>query len=275
LERVQIFLLKGGVETQIFELSQIDFNQPLADATWHVDLPADVSYGGEPQVLPDNARYAAMSAEEAARAFFEACGREDWTEVGKFLSPVTEQLKAYMGGLQIVSLGQTFTSKAYGGKFVPYEIKLQSKPCYVRVANTNAAKRFVVTGFYDQQLKETQDFKWSGEPEVLPNNEAYAKLTPAEVVQAYFNAQDKFAWVEMRKFTSQYDVDTTRGQVEAAQKQGVDVHKAMPVIQVGEAVASAEPGAYFVKCTMTGVKKHNLALRKDNPAGRWQVDGGF
>jgi hypothetical protein len=26
---------------------------------------------------------------------------------------------------------------------------------------------------------------------------------------------------------------------------------------------------------MTSTKKWNLAVRKDNPAGRWQVDGGL
>jgi len=30
-----------------------------------------------------------------------------------------------------------------------------------------------------------------------------------------------------------------------------------------------------VRCQVTGVKKFNLAVRKDNPAGRWQVDGGI
>ena len=69
-------------------------------------MPADVSWYQAPQMLPDNEKYASMTAEEAARAFFEACGKEDWSEVGKFMSPVTEQLKEDLGGLEIVSLGK-------------------------------------------------------------------------------------------------------------------------------------------------------------------------
>lgn len=275
LENVQIFQVKSGAETQILELNQIDYNQPIAGSVWQVQLPADVSYYQEPQKLPDNDRYASMTPGQAARTFFEACSREDWTEAGKFMSPLTDQLKGSLGGLEIVSLGQPFTSQTYGGQFVPYEIKLRGQTFYVRVANTNAAKRFVLTGTYDAQFKLQQDLKLSGEPEILPNNDTYARLSPKEVVQAYFDAQAKLDWVEMRKFTSQYDIDETKRQVEAARKSGMDVQKLMPVFQVGETVSSPEQSACFVKCVMSGVKKHNLALRNDNPAGRWQVDGGI
>jgi hypothetical protein len=275
LEGVQIYLVKAGTEVRIFELSQIDYNHTFGTNLWQVDLPADVNWYQEPQKLPDNDRYASMTPEQAARAFFEACSREDWAEVGKFISPVSDQIKEYVGGLQIVSLGTPFSSQAYPGRFVPYEIKLRGQTLNVRVANTNAAKRFVLTGMYDGKLGLQQDLKLTAEPELLPDNDTYARLSPKEVVQAYFDAQAKFDWAEMRKFTSQYDVEETKRQVEAARKAGMDVQKLMPVFEVGEAIWSPEQSAYFVKCRMLGVKKQNLALRKDNPAGRWQVDGGF
>ena len=72
-----------------------------------------MSWFKEPQALPDNEKYASMTAEQAARAFFEACGKGDWDEVAKFVSPLTEQMKAYLGGLEIVSLGKAFTSEPY------------------------------------------------------------------------------------------------------------------------------------------------------------------
>ena len=53
-----------------------------------------------------------MTAEQAARAFFEACGREDWDEAGKFTSLINERVKQAYGGLEIVSLGESFTSKS-------------------------------------------------------------------------------------------------------------------------------------------------------------------
>jgi murein L,D-transpeptidase YcbB/YkuD len=216
-----------------------------------------------------------MTAEQAARAFFEACGKEDWTEAGKFYSPITDRLKEHLGGLEILSLGQSFTSKASTGQFVPYEIKLRPQEFNLRLSNTNAAGRYVITGLFDRKLSLQQDLKWSKEPEVLPNNESYAKMSPAEVVTAYYDARSKFDWAEMRKYAPDYDVDNDQRQFEAAEKKGIDVRKQMPVAVAGEALWSAEQSAYFVKCRASHTNKHNLALRKDNPAGRWQVHGGI
>jgi len=272
LESVQIYLVRPSGEVQIFDLSQIDYNQSIDTNVWRLDLPADVGWAQLPEnlpALPDNEKYASMTAEQAARAFFEACARKDWDEAGKFMSPVNASLKDYLGGLEIVSLGESFTSETYSGRFVPYEIKLPAQEFNVRVSNTNSAKRCVLTGFYDSKLQLQQDFKWSTEPEVLTNNDAYAKLSPAEAVKAYFAAQSKLDWVEMRKFTSEFDVEETKKQVEMAEKHGMDVHKQMPVVETGETTWSPEQSAWFVKCRMFQVKKWNLAVRKDNPAGRW------
>ena len=276
LESVQIYLTRPAGEVQIFDLSQIDYNQPIDSSVWKLELPADVSWAQlEPPKLPDNEKYASMTAEQAARAFFEACSREDWNEAGKFMSPINDRVKEYLGGVKIVSLGEPFTSKDYPGRLVPYEIELRAQEFNVRVANTNSAKRCVIMGVYDSKLRLQQDLKWSAEPEVLTNNEAYARLTPKEAVQAYFDAHSKFNWVEMRKFTSEYDVEKNKSRVEMAEKQGIDVHKMMPVFEVGEASWSPEQSAWFVKCHAVQVKKWNMAIRKDNPAGRWQVDGGL
>lgn len=275
LEAVQIYLDRPSGEVQIFDLSEITYDQPIDAGEFQLALPDDVNWVQTPKKLPDNEKYARMTATEAARAFFEACSRKDWDEAGKFYSPITPQVKEYLGGLELVSLGKEFTSKAYGGKFVPYEIKLPVQEFNFKVSNDNAAKRYVMVGVYDSHLKLEQDLKSSVAPEVLTNNDDYAKLSPKEAVQAYVNAQAAFNWDEMRKFTSQEDVDQTKGQVDQAEKQGADVHKDMPTIVVGDAFWSEEQSAWLVKCHMTAGKKWNLAVRNDNPAHRWQVDGGF
>ena len=274
LEAVEIYLVRGSGEVQIFNLNHIDYDQPIDPSVWQVDLPADVSWYKEPQALPDNEKYASMTAEQAARAFFEACGKRDWDEVGKFVSPLTEQMKAYLRGLEIVSLGKAFTSKSYGGKFIPYEIKLRPQEFSVRVSNDNPAKRYVITGACDSQGKLQQDLSWKNAPEVLTDNEAYARLSPAEAVKAYAAAQAKMDWAEMKKFAPAYDVDNDKRRLEQAEKAGIDARNLIPAIEVGEASWSAEQSAYLVKCKMSSIKKWNLALRNDNPAHRWQEDGG-
>ncbi len=90
-----------------------------------------------------------MTPKQAARAFFEACGKKDWDEVQKFCSPCDRRLRAYLGGLQIVSLGTPFQSKGYGGWFIPYEIKLKDgtvKKWNLAMRKDNPAKRYVVDG---------------------------------------------------------------------------------------------------------------------------------
>lgn len=225
-----------------------------------------------------------MTPEQTARAFFAACSRKDWDEAGKFMPHLNDHIKQYLGGLTIVSVGESFAAdkypggmapKGYSGRFVPYEIQLPSQEFNVRVANSNSANRCVLTGFYDHKGQLQQDFKWSGQPETLTNNEAYAALSPQAAVQAYFTAQANFDWTEMRKFTSQFDVETTQKQVAMAQKAGLDIHSLMPVFQVGEATWRPEQSAWFVKCRISQTKKWNLAVRNDNPAHRWQVDGGI
>jgi hypothetical protein len=275
LEAVQIYLVRTNSEVQIFDLSQIDYNQPIEPSVWQLNLPADVSWEQEPQKLPDNEKYASMTAEEAARAFFEACGKRDWDEVAKFMSPVNDRIKQYLGGLELVSLGKAFTSKAYGGKFVPYEIKLRPQECQVRVSSNNPAKRFVITGTCDSKGELVQDLTWTNAPEVLPDNNAYANMSPAEVVKAYTAAQLKMDWAEMKKFAPDYDVENDKRHIEEAQKRGIDPRNVMPTVEVGEASWSAEQSAYLVKCQMSHTKKWNLALRKDNAAHRWQEDGGL
>ena len=275
LEAVQIYLEASSGDMLVFESSQIDYNQPIGSAVFHLDLPANVSEYKEPQKLPDNAKYAAMTPQQVARAFFEACGRQDWTEVEKYDSFLTDGSKQFLGGLEIISVGDPFKSKPYPGWFVPYEVKLPSQEINVRVSNINPAKRCVVTGIYDSKMELQQDLNGPGEAEILADNDNDAWLSSAAVVQAYFDAQAKFDWTEMRKFTSETDVQETKKQVETAKNAGMDVQQIMPVVEVGEATWSAEQSAWFVKCQMHQVKKWNLVLRKDNPAGRWQVDGGI
>ncbi len=129
LDSVKIYIHTNAGEKLIFELDQIDCNQPIDPAVFQPQFPADVSWGGQMAMLPDNDKYVAMTSEQAARALLEACGREDWTEAAKFFDPLTTSYKENLGGLQVISIGTHFTSALSlisGAQFVPYEIKLKN-----------------------------------------------------------------------------------------------------------------------------------------------------
>jgi outer membrane lipoprotein-sorting protein len=131
LEAVQVYLTGSSGEVLMFELEQIDYNEPVDPAVFQLELPTDVNWHQtEMQKLPDNEKYASMTAEQAARAYFEALARQDWTEAEKFrISSVNEETKQRVAGLELVSVGEAFASAAYDrdGRFVPYEIKLRGQ----------------------------------------------------------------------------------------------------------------------------------------------------
>jgi hypothetical protein len=65
------------------------------------------------------------------------------------MSPVNQQVKDYLGGVEIVRLGESFTSKTYPGQFVPYEIKLSDgsvKKFNLAIRKDNPAGRWQVDG---------------------------------------------------------------------------------------------------------------------------------
>jgi hypothetical protein len=149
LEGVEIYLVQKPGETQIFALTQIDYNPPLDPSLWQLELPSNVTWAQEPQKLPDNEKYASMTAAQAARAFFEACGQKNWDEAGKFMWPMTDRAKQYLGGLQIISLGEPFGSQKYPGQMVPYEIQLSDgtvKKFNLAIRKDNPAGRWQVDG---------------------------------------------------------------------------------------------------------------------------------
>ncbi len=92
-----------------------------------------------------------MSPDEAARAFFDACGKEDWKEVGKFL-PFSPHPRVYLAVLEVISIGTPFQSGPFPEHwFVPYEIKLKSgriKKHNLALKKDKVAKRFIVDGGY-------------------------------------------------------------------------------------------------------------------------------
>jgi hypothetical protein len=151
LEGFDAYLHRPGGDVLIWSTEQIEYNKPIDPKVFTLELPKNVSMYKDPERLPDNERYEKMTPKEAARAFLEACGREDWNEVEKFWpQTLDEKSKAYLGGLKIVSIGEPFQSKGHAGAgkryFIPYEIKLkngQVRKHNLAMRKDNPANRYV------------------------------------------------------------------------------------------------------------------------------------
>ena len=150
LEDLKIYIHEKDREVLILQVTRIDYDQPIDPSVFTLQIPEDISWHEPPQKLPDNEKYERMTPRQAARAFFEACAKEDWDEARKFHTrSIDDRLKNYLGGLEILQIGEPFQSGAYPGWFVPYQIKLKSGG-YVKKHNLalkrSQAKRFFVDG---------------------------------------------------------------------------------------------------------------------------------
>ena len=151
LETLEVYVHTAGEDVLVLQITDIEYNLDIDPALFSLELPVDVIWYGQPKELADNEKYEQMGPKEAAQAFFEACADENWDEVLKFwpASAVDQKLKDYLGGIEIVSIGEPFKSGNYGGWFVPYEIKFKNgatKKMNLAVRNDNPAQRYVVDG---------------------------------------------------------------------------------------------------------------------------------
>lgn len=151
LEDLQIWVHGDDRDVLVLDIGKIVYNPELDPGLFVLDLPDDVIWFQQAEVLPDNDAYARLSPAEAARAFFEACAEEDWDEALRFwsASQVDRRMELHLGGLEIIHIGEPFKSGRYPGWFVPYKIKLRSgdiKKHKLAVRNDNPGGRYVVDG---------------------------------------------------------------------------------------------------------------------------------
>ncbi|MBN2296481.1 MAG: zf-HC2 domain-containing protein [Pirellulales bacterium] len=243
-------------------IDHIEYDKPIDTKVFSIDFPKDVNWYEEPKRLADNEKYEKMTPEQAARAFFEACGKKDWKEVAKFYSPLDERIKDYLGGMEIMSLGKPFKSEKYPGWHVPYEIKCNMKAPF-QVCYDNPAKRCIV--FFP---RKTPSAELLAQVKPLEDNEKYQKMTPKQAVQAYLKAYNEKNAEEFRKFTYE---SVPVEEIKKALTAGPTFEE----FTVGEPIKAEQPGRWTVPVEIRIVRKHNLAIRKDNPAKRFMVDGGL
>lgn len=151
LENLEIYVHSEDKDVLVFEITDIEYNLEITTELFELELPEDVIWSKPVEVLPDNEKYQQMTPEEMTTAFFQACADEDWEEYLKFnpASDVSQRTKDYLGGIEIISIGEPFKSGLYPGWFVPYEIKLKSgyiKKHNLAVRNDNRARRWEVDG---------------------------------------------------------------------------------------------------------------------------------
>jgi hypothetical protein len=117
------------------------------------------------------------------------------------------------------------------------------------------------------ELNIPEDIAWGTEPQRLPDNEKYEKMTPADTTKAFFDACSKRDWDEAVKFFSPLN-DLVKQNLGG-----------LKVVKIGEPFQVWPYAGWFVPYEIQlsdgTVRKWNLAVRNDNPAKRYVVDGGI
>jgi outer membrane lipoprotein-sorting protein len=113
------------------------------------------------------------------------------------------------------------------------------------------------------------DAAWAPvETPVIANNQAYASMTAAETARAFFEAFARRDWDEAGKFYPLPIQDSFK-----------DYLGGVEIISLGKPFQSMIGPQFYIpygiRLSNGMVKKHNLALRNDNAAGCWMVDGGI
>jgi hypothetical protein len=98
--------------------------------------------------------YEKITPKEAAETFFKACSEKNWDEFLKFMPPLDnndriEQIKEYLGGLQVISIGKPFKMGEFPGWYVPYKVRFNNglvQDWDLAIRNDNPAKRYILDG---------------------------------------------------------------------------------------------------------------------------------
>lgn len=107
--------------------------------------------------------------------------------------------------------------------------------------------------------------------EVLPDNKKYEDMTPKEAATAFFTACANEDWDEVLKFLGRTEVSQSFK----------DHLGGLEIIEIGEPFQSPSYTSkgwfipYKIRYKSGGIQEHNLALRRDNPANRFELDGGI
>ena len=155
LKSFELFINSNGRSTKVIKISNIAYNIPIDVSTFSIQLAQGVEW----RTMTDPGyikAFTKITSKQAAKKFFTALSKEDYA----FITPVwdalqitdkekLEQVKSVYGGLELISIGESFKSGLYPGEFVPYKIRLKSgaiEEHNLALRNDNPTKTWEVDG---------------------------------------------------------------------------------------------------------------------------------
>ncbi len=149
---LKIWLLEGKAETLIFAIDHVAYDTSIDESVFAIALPAGVQWQIVNPVTASET-LSNVNSKRAAELIFGALAKNDFESTkaawSQFSSFTMSSIENKYGGLQVLTIGESFKSGEYPGEFVPYEIKLPDgtvKKAKLALRNDNKNKVWVVDG---------------------------------------------------------------------------------------------------------------------------------
>jgi hypothetical protein len=152
LEGFQVFVFSKSENVLVFEITDIEYDGQIGNELFTLEMPEDINWIKEPEILPNNDVYRNMTPAEAATTFLQAVTDNNAEEVLKFwpYSKIGKNQIGGMGQIASFSIGTPFQSESRSVSwFIPFEAKLKDGRIVtgrLAMRNDNDAGRFVVDG---------------------------------------------------------------------------------------------------------------------------------
>jgi len=138
------------------ELDPVLFEPNIPDDYTEIQPQTQTQPQKEPEVkepakiLSDDEKRAQIAVKEVARALFQACASKNWDEFSKIWPGLSlnKIQKIYLGGLEIIHIGEPFKTDDSATWHVPYEIELkfETRKRNLRIRYDEATQRYIPRG---------------------------------------------------------------------------------------------------------------------------------
>jgi hypothetical protein len=155
----------GQMRPQKFVMDNFQWDAELDASLFEPDIPDDYTQiqpqtqirpQKEPEIkkpqknLSDDEKREQIAVKEVTRALFQACASSNWDEFSKIWPGLSLNMmqKIYLGGLEIIHIGEPFKTDDSDTWLVPYEIKVkfETRKRNLRIRYDEATRKYIPRG---------------------------------------------------------------------------------------------------------------------------------
>lgn len=153
IKSLKIYILDGNKETLIVETEKIDYNTPIDESLFTINLPEGAEWKELTNDVAKSETFSNITSKRAGELIFDAMAKNDWNSIKdpfqQYNGVMMLMIKKIFGGLEVIKIGEPFKSGLFPGEFVPYKVKLPDgtiKDFRLALRNDNKNKVWIING---------------------------------------------------------------------------------------------------------------------------------